>query len=32
LWVRPYAMFVGQVETDNGAQPRFARIAQADAG
>lgn len=27
LWVRPHAMFVGSVEIDGKAQPRFALIA-----
>jgi hypothetical protein len=27
LWVRPHAMFFGQVEVDGRWQPRFARIA-----
>jgi hypothetical protein len=27
LWVRPYAMFFGQVEVDGRQQPRFAPIA-----
>ena len=26
LWVRPYAMFTGEVERDGVRQPRFARI------
>jgi len=26
LWVRPYAMFVEQVPSEHGPQPRFARI------
>jgi hypothetical protein len=26
LWVRPYAMFVAQVEVDGVARPRFARV------
>ncbi|WP_127158776.1 DUF1653 domain-containing protein [Xanthomonas arboricola] len=26
LWVRPYAMFVEQVEVDGVARPRFARV------
>lgn len=26
LWVRPHAMFFGQVEADGNLQPRFARI------
>jgi hypothetical protein len=25
-WVRPHAMFFGQVEVDGGAQPRFALV------
>lgn len=25
-WVRPYAMFIAQVEVDGQLQPRFARI------
>jgi hypothetical protein len=27
LWVRPHAMFFGQVDVDGARQPRFARIA-----
>lgn len=27
LWVRPYAMFFGQVEVNGTPQPRFARVA-----
>lgn len=27
LWVRPYAMFFGDVEIDGRIQPRFARLA-----
>ncbi|PPU38779.1 DUF1653 domain-containing protein [Xanthomonas arboricola] len=27
LWVRPYAMFVAQVEVEGIARPRFARVA-----
>jgi hypothetical protein len=27
LWVRPFEMFVGQVEIDGVLQPRFARLA-----
>ncbi|WP_305805215.1 DUF1653 domain-containing protein [Stenotrophomonas sp. YIM B06876] len=27
LWVRPYAMFVAQVEVDGQLQPRFAPVA-----
>jgi hypothetical protein len=27
LWVRPHAMFFGQVEVEGRLQPRFARIA-----
>lgn len=26
LWVRPYAMFFGEVEVDGRLQPRFARL------
>jgi hypothetical protein len=26
LWVRPHAMFFGQVEVDGRPQPRFARV------
>ncbi|PKH72207.1 DUF1653 domain-containing protein [Stenotrophomonas sp. Betaine-02u-21] len=26
LWVRPYAMFVEQVDLAGGSQPRFARL------
>ena len=26
LWVRPHAMFFGQIEVDGRMQPRFARI------
>ncbi|PPU27965.1 DUF1653 domain-containing protein [Xanthomonas arboricola] len=26
LWVRPYAMFIEQVEVDGVARPRFARV------
>ncbi|MDX3932023.1 MAG: DUF1653 domain-containing protein [Stenotrophomonas sp.] len=26
LWVRPYAMFVEQVDLADGSQPRFARL------
>lgn len=26
LWVRPYAMFVEQVDVADGSQPRFARL------
>ena len=26
LWVRPYAMFVEQVDLAEGSQPRFARL------
>ncbi len=26
IWVRPHAMFFGDVETDGRLQPRFARI------
>ena len=29
LWVRPYAMFVGQVEVDSARQPRFAFVSHA---
>ena len=28
MWVRPYAMFVGQVEVDGVLQPRFDFVAQ----
>lgn len=27
LWVRPFAMFVGNVEIDGACKPRFAQIA-----
>lgn len=30
LWVRPFAMFLEQVEIDGLRQPRFARVAAAD--
>jgi hypothetical protein len=30
LWVRPHAMFFGQVEVEGRWQPRFARIAGKD--
>jgi hypothetical protein len=28
LWVRPHAMFFGQVEVDGAQQPRFARLGE----
>ena len=28
LWVRPHAMFFGQVEVDGAKQPRFARLSE----
>lgn len=28
LWVRPYAMFFGDVEIDGRIQPRFERVAE----
>lgn len=31
-WVRPYAMFVENVEAGSGVQPRFARITQTGTG
>jgi hypothetical protein len=30
LWVRPHAMFFGQVEVDGRRQPRFAPVADGD--
>jgi hypothetical protein len=30
LWVRPHAMFFGQVEVEGRLQPRFARIADGE--
>ena len=30
LWVRPHAMFFGQVEVDGAKQPRFARLSEVD--
>ena len=29
MWIRPYAMFVGQVEVDRARQPRFAFVSPA---
>ena len=31
LWVRPYAMFFGQVEVDGARQPRFAPMPEQEA-
>jgi hypothetical protein len=28
LWVRPYSMFFGEVESDGRRQPRFARVVE----